>query len=109
MTGWIWSGTRKIHLYVLGATLFSWLVLGVKYGLGYCFLTDWHWNIKYRLGQTDLPYSFIKYLFDKYTPFQLADPVIDNITLFSFLLAILITVYINFVKKAIRRHGSKSR
>ena len=51
--------TRKLHLISLGLTTFSWLVPGIWYGFGYCFLTDRHWEIKEKFGQTGLPASFI--------------------------------------------------
>ena len=97
--GWIWKRTRKLHLIVLAATLFSWLILGLKYGLGYCFLTDWHWEIKMKLGETNLPNSFITYFFDQYTFLNFSPEVVDAITIISFALAILIAIYLNFIKK----------
>jgi len=107
--GWIWIRTRKIHLLVVFATIFSWLVLGLKFGLGYCFLTDWHWNIKRSLGETNLPPSFIKYFIDQYTPFQISAEIVDYATGISFALVVLITIYINFIHPRIisgnlRRH-----
>jgi len=64
LTGWIWTCTRRWHLASVGLTLFSWLAMGIWYGLGYCVLTDWHWQIKQELGETNLPNSFLIYLFN---------------------------------------------
>ncbi|MCB1937284.1 MAG: DUF2784 family protein [Nitrosomonas sp.] len=64
LTGWIWKCTRRWHLVSVGLTVFSWLVMGAWYGLGYCALTDWHWQIKRELGETHLPNSFLVYLFN---------------------------------------------
>lgn len=97
--GWIWKKMRKPHLIVLAATLFSWFILGLKYGLGYCFLTDWHWEIKMELGETNLPNSFIKYFFDQYTFFDLSAELVDIITIVAITLVILITVFVNFMRK----------
>ncbi len=97
--GWIWEKTRKWHLLVVGITLFSWIILGIKYGFGYCFVTDWHWQIKQKLGETDLPASFIKYFFDRYTSFHWSAATIDLITGISFFLAIACSVYMNFFKR----------
>lgn len=96
--GWIYKRTRKMHLFVVGSTLFSWLILGFKYGFGYCFLTDWHWNIKYKLGEADLPPSFIKYFIDKYTFLNISAEVTDLITISLFGIAIVMTIYFNFLK-----------
>lgn len=99
--GWIWIRTRKIHLLVVIVTIFSWLVLGLRYGVGYCFLTDWHWSIKRKLGETDLPSSFIKYFIDRYTSFHVSAATVDYITAISFGLAVLITIYVNFLQRAL--------
>lgn len=64
LTGWIWTCTRRWHLISVGLTVFSWLAMGIWYGLGYCALTDWHWQVKRELGETDLPNSFLTYLFN---------------------------------------------
>ena len=96
---WIWKRTRKIHLIVLAATLFSWFILGLKYGLGYCFLTDWHWEVKRSLGATELPASFIKYFFDQYTPFHFSEALVDVLTAISISIVIILTIYFNFIKK----------
>jgi hypothetical protein len=55
LAGWIWAKTRKAHLAVLGLTAFSWFALGplLGYQLGYCFCTDWHWQIRRQLGIVD--------------------------------------------------------
>ncbi|MBT3271653.1 MAG: DUF2784 family protein, partial [Spirochaetales bacterium] len=44
LTGWIWRKTRIPHLILIGLTAFSWFVLGIWYGFGYCPSTDWHWR-----------------------------------------------------------------
>ena len=64
LTGWIWTRTRRWHLVCVGLTVFSWLAMGIWYGLGYCALTDWHWQVKRALGEADLPNSFLTYLFN---------------------------------------------
>ncbi len=98
LLGWIWEKTRRIHLIVVAITVFSWLILGMKYGLGYCFLTDWHWQIKRKLGETNLPASFIKYFIDGYTPLSISAITVDIITGVSFALAVVLTIYFNLIK-----------
>lgn len=62
LLGWIWRPLLRAHLFALLLTGFSWFILGLHYGIGYCPCTDWHWGIKRRLGQSDLPYSYIQFL-----------------------------------------------
>jgi hypothetical protein len=96
---WIWKKTRRAHLIVAGITLVCWFVLGIWYGWGYCPITDWQWQVKEKLGETNLPNSFVKYLIDKITGKDFPSSLIDNITLYSFLIAIAFSVYFNFLQK----------
>ena len=93
--GWIWKRTRKINLVSLLLVAFSWIILGFWYGIGYCPLTDLHWHVKYMIGETDLPYSYIKYLVDFYFNTNSNPIIVDYITAISFVLSLFISVYLN--------------
>jgi hypothetical protein len=97
--GWLWVKTRKAHLIVAGLTLGSWFILGIWLGWGYCPSTDWQWDIKTKLGETNLPDSFVKYFADKVTGNDIPASLVNRITLLSFLVAITLSVYINFLRK----------
>ncbi|MBL7740975.1 MAG: DUF2784 domain-containing protein [Chitinophagaceae bacterium] len=99
LTGWIWKRTRKAHLITLGLTLLSWFVFGIWYGWGYCFLTDWHWNVKEKLGETHLPNSFIKYYADKISGHNINPKLVDNVTLACLIFAVIAAIYVNFIAK----------
>ena len=96
---WIWPKTRKIHLYIVSITLFCWLVLGIWYGIGYCPITDWQWQVKEKLGETNLPNSFVKYYLDKLLGKNIPDTTVDIITLGSFAIAICCSIKLNFFRK----------
>jgi hypothetical protein len=92
--GWIWRKTRILNLITLSLTGASWLFLGLIYGtLGYCPLTDWHFNILGKLGKTDLPNSYIKYLVDRITGSDISATLVDKVTLYSFLAALMLSLY----------------
>lgn len=94
--GWIWKRTRLANLITLVLTGGSWLILGLIVGMiGYCPLTDWHFNILYKLGKTDLPISYIKYLADRLTGLDFDQTLIDNATLYGFIIALIISLLIN--------------
>jgi hypothetical protein len=94
--GWIWKRTRKLNLIMLSLTGVSWLFLGLMIGtLGYCPLTDWHFAILEKLGKTDLPNSYIKYLADRLTGLDINASVVDKFTLYCFLTAFLISILLN--------------
>lgn len=102
LLGWIWKPTRKLHFYFAMTTLFCWVVLGIWYGLGYCPITDWQWNIKAQLGEHNLPASFIKYFVDKLTGLNVNSNLIDFSTALFFLLAITASIKVNFFTKKVK-------
>ena len=105
---WIWPKTRKAHLITAGLTLVSWVGLGFWFGFGYCPITDWQWDVKQQLGERDLPNSFVKYFADRLTGRDLPVRLVDGVTLWSFVTAILCSLYVNFFHKKKRRRPSGS-
>ena len=94
--GWIWKKTRFANLVTLLLTAGSWLFLGLLVGsLGYCPLTDWHFNVLRKLGNTDLPNSYVKYLIDRLTGLDLGSSLVDNITLWSLVIALGASIFLN--------------
>jgi hypothetical protein len=94
--GWIWKRTRILNLFTLIITGASWLFLGLIVGtLGYCPLTDWHFSILSKLGKTDLPSSYIKYLADRLTGLDINASLVDNVTLYAFLAALVFSIFFN--------------
>lgn len=96
--GWIWFKTRKLHFICVLITAACWLGLGYWYGIGYCPITDWQWQVKTQLGEQNLPNSFIKYYADKISGKNIDTVFIDVITATSFFLAATISVYVNFFR-----------
>lgn len=97
--GWIFPSTRRPHFICVLLTAFCWFVLGIWFGWGYCPVTDWQWHIKEKLGETNLPASFITYYADKITGRHFTDALINTLTLILFLLAAILSVYFNFFKR----------
>lgn len=82
-------------MYTILLTAFSWLVLGIWYGIGYCPFTEWHWQVRYRLGYIELPVSYIKFLLDMFTGLNFNPLYVDIFTGIAFALAFLISFYMN--------------
>ena len=93
--GWVWKKTRLLHLVSLLFTAFSWFVLGIFFGWGYCFLTDLHWKILDKLGKTNIPDSYIQYLIERLTGLKFDAKMIDNIVLIVFLVCLVISIFLN--------------
>lgn len=105
--GWMWRKTRKFNLILLVLTGASWLFLGLIVGtLGYCPLTDWHFSVLNKLGISDLPSSYIKYLADRLTGMNFNSSLVDRITLYSFLTAIGLSLFLNLRDFLARRKNS---
>lgn len=97
--GWIWPATRKLHFSCILLTAASWFVLGIWYGIGYCPITDWQWQVKQKLGEEQLPVSFIKYYADKISGQSIDAEFVNFMTGLFFSLAALLSVYVNFFRK----------
>jgi hypothetical protein len=93
--GWILQKTRRLNLATLLLTGASWFILGIFYGIGYCPLTDWHYTILHKLGHTNLPYSYIKYLTERLLGLDLEPGFTDNATFTLWLVALLISLSLN--------------
>ena len=94
--GWIWKRTRRLNLICILLTAASWLGLGIFYGWGYCPLTDWHFNILRRLGYDDLPSSYLSFLFTRLTGLQIDQQLVDGLTLWGLVIALIISIFLNF-------------
>ncbi|MEZ0262468.1 MAG: DUF2784 family protein [Alphaproteobacteria bacterium] len=92
--GWIWPATRLAHRWLVAATVVCWLGIGAWYGtIGYCPLTDWHWQVKNARGTGTPAYSYIDYLLQMAGIH--ADPVyIDAGVAVVFISVVAVTVYL---------------
>ncbi len=95
MTGWIWEKTRRIHLITVTVTAFSWFVIGIWYGWGFCFCTDWHWKVRSALGRPITSDSYIHFLILEITGINLPAHLVDNATMAVFIACCVMTVALN--------------
>jgi hypothetical protein len=108
--GWILRRTRIWNLTTLLLTGASWLLLGLITGtLGYCPLTEWHFNVLSKLGETNLPDSYIKYLADRITGLYISASLVDKVTLYSFLAALTISLLLNITDFREKRRKDKAK
>ena len=76
---WWFPKTLRIAQITLIGTGISWLVCGYFYGWGYCFLTDWQWQVKAQLGEANLPSSYITYILQKWGIYSIDPGTVDNV------------------------------
>jgi hypothetical protein len=107
--GWIMRKTRILNLMTLILTGSSWLFLGLIVGtLGYCPFTDWHFNVLSKMGETDLPNSYVKYLADRITGLDISASLVDKVTLYSFIAALAISLSLNIRDFVVKRKQTKN-
>lgn len=99
LLGWIWRPLRKINLVTLIITGASWFILGIFYGIGYCPLTDWHWEVLHKLGKYDLPISYITYLVERLSGLETDAQTVDTCTVVFYFAALFVSAYVNFFKQ----------
>ena len=81
LVGWKIPAWRKLHLTLALLVWLSWVILGLMVGhIGYCPLTDWHWQLKQSMGIYNLPPSYIEYLYWKLGGGDVSDKRVANLT-----------------------------
>ncbi len=101
--GWIPRRFRVAHLVCVLLTGGSWFILGIFYGMGFCPLTEWHWDVLRQLGKTGLPFSYVQYILDRLLGINIPAGTADSVTLYAWLAALLISIFL-FSRKYLR-HG----
>ena len=99
LLGWLYPRTRKLNLISLLTTFGSWGLLGFWKGWGYCFLTDWHYQVLRALGEKGMPSSYIAFLIEKITGLSLDPGLVNTLTVSLALLALVFSVWVNLRKK----------
>jgi hypothetical protein len=94
LVGWGWRRTRRWHLATVSLTALSWFGLGYWYGWGYCPCTDWHWQVRERLG-LDNPPSYVQLLVRELIGPDLSPRIADILTVGAFLPAAAASVVLN--------------
>lgn len=95
--GWVWKKTRRWNLVTLLLTAGSWFIIGIWYGWGYCFCTDWHWTIREKMGLSDQSNSYVHFLLLKLTGINFRKDLVDTVTLIVFFVALGLSSWLNIV------------
>ncbi len=95
LLGWVWKKTRRANLVLLLLTVLSWFVLGIWYGFGYCPCTDWHWQVRSRLGHVDMSPSYLVFLIRAVTGIEIEKSLVDVFAVTFLLSAVAASSYLN--------------
>ena len=103
--GWMWRRTRPWHLATILLTALSWFGLGIRYGWGYCPFTDWHWQVRARLGHHDPP-SYIQLLIWELAGIELSSTWADGLALGTLGVAATLSAVLNVRDRRERQAGA---
>lgn len=103
--GWIWRRTRRWHLATVTLTALSWSALGTWYGWGYCPCTDWHWQVRARLGYQDPP-SYIQLLIREVSGIDPGPVWSDALAVTTLAVVAVLTVVLNIRDRRRRRRNA---
>lgn len=96
--GWLVPRWRFANFITLSLTAFSWFILGIWFGWGYCVCTDWHWQIREMLGYQNTSSSYIHFLILELTNIDIPAKWVDAYTAIVFFAVFLISIYLNLRK-----------
>lgn len=107
--GWLIPTLRPLQRILLTITWLSWIAGALWMQTpGYCFLTDWHWQIqKHLFGHPPQESSFITWAIHQICQCTLPEPTIDaTVALLMIIITIgtIITSYTDFKKRKKRKH-----
>jgi hypothetical protein len=103
--GWIWKKTRFANLILVVLTAFSWFFLGICYGFGYCPCTDWHWQVRMKLGIYDSSTSYLEFLVENLTGLDVSRSLVDIFAVVFLIAALFMSIVLNgrdFKKRRIK-------
>lgn len=103
--GWMVPRWRFANFISLFLTAFSWFILGIWFGWGYCICTDWHWQIREMLGYQDMSSSYIHFLILKLTNIDFPVNLVDPYTAMIFFSVFIISTYLNIRKWRVNKQA----
>jgi hypothetical protein len=105
--GWIWQRTRRWHLLTVTVTVVSWFGVGAWYGWGYCPCTDWHWQVRERLGHRDPP-SYIQLLIRELSGIDMSPGWADALSLVTLAAVAGLSILLNLRDRRETHAGMRS-
>jgi hypothetical protein len=94
--GWLMPRLRLLHLTVVLATGSSWLIFAHANGLANCILTEWHYLILRKLGETNLPETYAQYTLKRMTGIMIEKTTAFTITRLCWLISLGLSSFFIF-------------
>ena len=93
--GWAWARMRRWNLVTLLLTAFSWGVMGLWKGIGYCVCTDWHWQVREAMGIHETSSSYIVLLVRTLSGWDPPVGLANTVAMIVFLSSLALSIGLN--------------
>lgn len=101
--GYLWPKLRRWNLVTLLLTLFSWAVMGIWKGVGYCVCTDLHWRVREAMGIHEHVDSYLVLLVQKISGWDPPVPLVNTVALVVFVVSLVSSVTLNIRDRRVSR------
>jgi len=101
--GWMCAKTRRWNLVTLLLTLFSWGVMGIWKGAGYCVCTDIHWRVREAMGMHEHADSYLVLLVQKISGWDPPVQLVNMVALVVFVVSLTASLVLNIKDHRERR------
>ena len=98
LTGWIWCGTRALHLVMIGLIFSSWVLLMPFKGFGYCAITDLQWKLKAKAGVPVPNGGYMRFLYSRLLHQDFDEGRVDAVTYSVMLLCCVGSVWLSLIR-----------
>src|SRR5690606_17947752 len=99
---------RKLHLFSMAAIVVSWFGLGIFYGWGYCFLTDWHYDVRRKLDLVVDSSSYLHFLLKRLNMDWWPESTTNWLTGFIFGILLVLSILLNLQDYLKKKKHKKS-
>ncbi len=86
--GWLVPKWRRWNLLTLSLTFFSWAIMGLWYGMGYCICTDLHWRVREAMGIHETASSYLVLLVRLISGWDPPVNLVNNVALVVFVISL---------------------
>ena len=94
--GWAWEKTLKLNIFLLLATIVSWSILGIFFGLGFCFLTNIHFIFLNSIETTAIPFSYLDHLLIDSLDLKISSKIISLFSILVIFASLGVSIKKNF-------------
>ena len=103
--GWMWKRWRPWNLACILATAFSWCVMGIWKGVGYCICTDYHWQVREALGYR-ISDNYIQMVIEDVSGATISSEVLNPMIKWTFIGCAALSIGLNLRDVARRRRSN---